>query len=344
MTPVDLFIPTFNRPDFLERILSYYDTNKVDFNIIIADSSSMPNKVKNRKIISSFPGLKILYLDKFSDKLISHLKFAEMLKYGKSKYSVFCADDDFIVPNGIKEAVAFLEKNSDYSSAQGSYISFYMYEKPFGLKKFWWKFIYPYHSVTSSNPKERLISHFTGPFQVLWSVRRTDVVKLAYGEFLKSRVDPLLFGELLPGLLTLIYGKMKHLNTFFGARQAFSTSYGYWPSLRDAKETGRFETEYVKFKDCLVANLVKFKIPKKQASEIIDSNMKIYIEASAQEHILGRINLVLKYFPKFVAKGLRLIHAKYLFSKEKKDRIGLIDRPKSKHFKDYELIRQTVLR
>lgn len=344
MNPLTLIIPTYNRPNFLKRILSYYSSYDIKFNIIIVDSSIPSNKKLNKKILSFFPQLNILYLDHFSPKLAPHYKYAEMVKYVKSKYVCFCPDDDFIVPNGIKEAVDFLEKNSDYAAAHGTYISFYVYINSFGSKNFWWKFVYPYNSIASPNPTRRLISHLTNYYQVLWAVRKTDVVKQAYKGFLKSKVDPYLFGELLPDMLSLIYGKMKRLNNFYAARQAFSTSYSYWPSLMDAINAGTYESEYTKFKKCIVNNLSKISgLSEKKASEIIDSSMKIYIKTTRQEHFMGKLNLILSHFPKLLSSSIRLLHTKYLFSKENQDRIGLINSSSSKYYHDFENIRQSVL-
>ena len=344
MSIVDLIIPTYNRPDFLKRILDYYNSYNVDFNIIIADSSFEANKKLNKKIISLFTKLKILYIDKFPQNLASHHKFGEMVQYTKSKYCVFCADDDFVTPNGIKEAVAFLEKKPDYSAAHGTYISFYEHTNLSCSNQFWWMFIYPYKSITSSNSANRLVEHLSDYYQVLWAVRRTAVVKLAYKEFLKSKVDPFLFGELLPDMLTLIFGKMKRLNTFYAARQAFSTSYGYWPSLIDAQKEGTYNDEYTKFRNCLAENLAGYGFSKKKSSQIVDSSMELYLKTTVQEHLTGRVNLLLSNFPFFVRKEIRLLHIKYLFSKRKNDKIGLIDKPSSKYFKDFEIIRQTVLK
>lgn len=340
---LDLIIPTYNRPKFLRRILEFYDSYITPFKIIVVDSSSKPNKNLNKKIVSSFSNLNILYIDKFPEKLPSHLKYAKMVQYATSKYVCFCPDDDFIVPNGIREAVEFLEKNPDYAAAHGTYIAFYVYSNPFKFKKFWWKFIYPYKSIISSDSQERFVSHLTNYYQVLWSVRRTNLVKTCYQEFLKSKADPYLFGELLPDMLTVIYGKMKRLNTFYAARQAFSTSYGYWPSLFDAQREGIYEKEYIKFKNCIAKNLMKYGFSKDKSLSIIDLSMKRYLKTTMQEHLMGRVNLLLKFFPSFIRICIRLLHAKYLFSKMMKDRIGLIDNPSSKYFKDFEIIRRIVL-
>lgn len=344
MTKVDLFIPTYNRPDYLRRILNYYSLTRVKFNIIVADSSKTSVKKINKKIIALFPKLNILYLDKFPETKISHSKFAEMVKYAKNKYCVFCADDDFINPSGIKEAVKFLEKNPNYSSAHGTYISFYTFKPLVGKKQFWWNFIYPYRSISSSDPIKRLIAHPKDCQQVLWSVRKTEVVKKVYKELLRSEVDPKLFGERLPDVLTVVLGKMKRLDTFYGARQAFSTSYNYWPGERDYIKAGTFNKEFGKFKKTITNNLRKVAdISESEASVILDKNMEIYLSSSFQQYWVARFNLVLTNFPPIVIKSLRTLHARYLFFKDKKDRIGEIDNTGSKYFQDFDLIKQLVL-
>lgn len=345
MKKIDLIIPTYNRPDFLERILDYYNSYGKQFNIIIADSSKSINKKRNKRIVNSFQKLKILYVDKFDENLPSHHKYAKMLKYTQNKYVCFCPDDDFITPKGIEEAVNFLEKNPLYSVAHGTYISFYLHKNLFGPKQFWWRFIYPFESITYSKPIDRLAAHIKNYNLVLWAVRRTDVVKIAYKEFLRSGADPFLFGELTPDMLTLIYGKMKRLETFYAARQAFSTSYNYWPSLMDAMNEDIYESEYTKFKNCLLNNLAKIsEIPKKEASMIIDSSMKIYLKKTSQEHMTGRINLKLKHLPLFFSDSLRFLHITYLFSKETRDKIGDISKSSSKYFTDFTKIRNCVLK
>ena len=344
MNLVTLIIPTYNRPELLKRILNYYNNYNINFSIIVADSSKLSNKNLNKKIVHCFPKLKILYLDKFSPDLVSHHKFGKTVNYVKTKYCVFCADDDFVVPNGIKEAVDFLEKNTDYSAAHGTYIHFYIFNNPLGIKKFWWNYKYSYESITSSNSVRRLADHLANyNVSVLWAVRRTNMLKVCYKEFLKSDVNPWLFGELLPDIQTLIYGKMKRLNNFYSARQAFSTSYSHWPTLKDAIAAGTYNNEYAKFKACLIGSLAKnSNLSKDKLSNLIDLNMKIHIGYSTQEHITGRVNVILKNFS-FLLKIIELLHAKYLFSKPKKDPIGLIDNYSSKYFNDFNRISQIIL-
>lgn len=340
---ITLVIPTYNRPDFLNRILIFYNSYNIKYKIIVADSSYLVNKKLNKRIVQLFPHLNILYLDHFPSKLIPHRKYAQMFEFVKTEYCVFCADDDFIVPEGIEKAYEFLEKNPDYQAAHGTYMSFYV-SSGFGLKQFLWKFIYPYKSITSYKAQARLISHLTNYYQVLYAVRRTDIVKKCYRECTKSKVRSLAFGELLPDMLTLIYGKMKRLNIFYEARQAFSSIDYTWPSLKQDVKDGVYNKDYAKFKTYLISNLIRnTKLSKKKAEELIDTNMEIYLNSSTQVHIVGKIYFTLKKFPSFISFGLRFLHTRYLFLKDKKDRIGKIDDPNSPYFKDFNNIKKVAL-
>ncbi len=345
---IDIVIPTHNRTELLRRILDYYSKVGQEFKFIIADSSNPENKARNKKLVRSFTNLKILYVDDFPQNLEQHIKFARMVKYIKSKYCVFCPDDDFIIPNGIKECVNFLEKNPDYVAAHGSYIGFYLFKGLMGITDFWWNFRYSHHSLSDSNPKKRLTAHLSNFTLVMWAVRRTDVVKVCYKELLKTNFDPyllLMYGELLPDALTVIYGKIKRLRTFYGARQYFFSIAKNYHTLLDAYSNPKYNTEYTKFKSSLVENLIKRSIiSQSDAIKVINLAMEKYLRYSYQEYLVNRLNRFLGNFPKFIPKAVRLLHATYLFSKDKKDQIGNINFPTSKYFNDFETIRQIVLK
>ncbi|MBI2018560.1 TIGR00180 family glycosyltransferase [Candidatus Daviesbacteria bacterium] len=347
MSSIDLVIPTHNRPHLLKRILDYYQpVAKLFDNIIIADSSEISNKRLNKRIISLYPN-NIMYLDKFPKNLEQHYKFAEMVKYIKSKYCVFCPDDDFVIPNAIKQCVNFLEKNPQYSAAHGTYISFYISKNLFEFKKFQWRFLFSPTSISSDNPIDRVASHLRYYVLVLWAVRRSEVVKTCYREFAKTKIGPFMlpvFGELLPDALTVLFGKIKNLNILYGARQYLSQIRGYYPSLIDTKKMGKYDLEYTKFKSCILNNLnKKANLFNQKPDKILDSAMDNYINYSYQEHIMNKIYLALAKYPKFVSKRLISLHTYYLFSKAKRNLIGSIDNPRSKYFSDFSRIRNSVL-
>lgn len=337
MNKVDLFVPTFNRPKFLKRLLQYYSDKRVGYRFIVVDSSSSANKKINKKIVSEFGDLNIFYTDDYPSSMVSHTKFGRMLKMSRSKYTVFCADDDFIVPSGIDRAVEFLDKNPEYAAAHGRYIAFYIYNFFLGGRKFLWRFIYSVKTISDNSPLTRVCKHIENYNQVLWAVRRTDILRKVYAEFLKSDVSPVLFGELLPDILTAAYGKIKKINSFYSARQAFSTAYSYWPSLQDSKKDGIYDKEYALFRDCLARSIKRLDrdLSLQNIRIRIDRSFEAYLKLSYQEHLMGRVNLFLKKLPSIVSNLIRQLHVVYLYSKRKQDPFGNINSPSSKFQGDY---------
>ena len=109
---ITLVIATKNRHQYLERIVDYYSNSGI--NIIVADATKEKYSKKLPSNISYFHYPEIHYCIKLDD----------VFKKVNTPYSLLCADDDFIIPEAIETCVDFLEKNSDYASAQGYYMMF----------------------------------------------------------------------------------------------------------------------------------------------------------------------------------------------------------------------------
>lgn len=344
---VNVLIPTFNRPDYLKRALDYYKKSGASFNFIIADSSNKPNKKINKKMISGYRGLKIRYLDNFPDTLTLHPKLTGAVKFVNSKYCVFCPDDDFIFPDAIRKSITFLESHPDYSAAHGTYLGYHLVNIPFLPKKVWLKIRYMPHTISKANPLERIDSHMKDYILVLWAVRRTTMVKKIYAEFNKLDINPYLLpnlGELIPDVLTVVFGKVKNLNILYGVRQYFGSIAIYYPSFIDAKKASKYAKGYNDFKKCLLKNLPKSnKLDYDKAAATIDLAMEKYIIYSFHEHFMNRVNLVLRHFPEFVSKALRQMHALYLFSKKEDGQANKLINKSSKYFKDLSIIKKSIL-
>jgi len=341
----NIIIPTYNRPDYLRRILHYYRNFGSCFDIIVADSSSAENKKINRDTISSLSGINILYLDNYSPSTISHDKFADMVQFAQKKYCVICADDDFIIPNGIKKAIEFLEGNADFTTAHGAYISFFLKNTGESHSQFIWQPIYPYSSIVSDSAKERLIKHFADYCQTMYAVHRTEFLQMIYGELLKSKVDPLLFGELLPDMLTLIYGKMKRLKVLYAARQAFSTHGGNWPSMQDFKKVGKFGKEYEKFRNCLAVNLIKNSgLTQKEANEVVDVGTDTYFKKYYAIPFYKKLRAaILARLPEKVSKKIRLAYQSVRSPESKDESVDTMEDPSSGYYKDFNILRSHIM-
>lgn len=318
MYPINVLIPTFNRSDFLERTLNFFNLYGRDFYFIVGDSSKPSIKKYNRQLVKKYKDLRILYLDKLPDDSSLHTKLAHMTKYINQKYSVFCPDDDFIFPDSIKKCVEFLENNPDYVCAQGDYIGYHQTINIFGKTQILWK--KRYSSVTlNSSTIRRFESHMKDYRMVLWSVRRSSVVKKIYQDLLKAKFSKELlfnFGELLPDVLTVIQGKVKRINILYGARQYFGSIHSYFLSFNDAQKQGKLESEYKKFKSIVQDNLEKTGVSRIRSSRIVDRSLGDYIKFSNDEHIINNIVLVLNKLPVIYLKAFRNLHAHYIFNKK----------------------------
>ncbi len=354
-----IIITTFNRPRHLKRILSYYDKHGRDFNIIVADSSSNENKELNKKSISLFFNLNINHLDHYYSKLNPHYKIADaIINYAEGEYCVFCADDDFIIPNGINQSVTFLEKNSDFSVVQGKFIGFSIKNNDKkGRKQFYWMPMYTIESIIFTDPKDRMYEHLSNyTLPTIYAVHRTKLLKMTYKELLDSRVDPMQFGELLPSILDLIYGKKKSLDVLYAGRQ-LNSRVGYWPSLLEYMKAGKYDKEYIKFKNCLVKHLIKnSQMNSDEAKELIDKAMSAYLKKSCSKSfkgiLIGKMSNLLNALdlPESIDKNIRMLYRKmftprYVLnrSKEIDDFKNTIESSDSKYFDDFERIRKHVL-
>jgi len=356
---ITIIIPTYNRPNYLKRILNFYDKYSNNFKIIIADSSSNKNKKLNNNIISSFSDINILYLEYPEDiKPFYYAKIADALNYVKTKYCVNCADDDFITPNSINKSIDFLENNLDYTCAHGNYISFFIKYDKRGNGKFFWIPLYRlFNSVIFTNPEDRLLYQFSNYMQTIYSVHRTNFLKMIFKETIKY-TDNDRFGELLPSMLDLIYGKMKKLDVLYSSRESIINSAGATSkNLSEFIKDKTYKKKYNKFKNCLVKHLMKnSQMSSDEAKELIDKAMAEYLKKcypknfrSILTHKMSNL-LDASDLPESVNKSIRIIYRgmfspKYILNslKEINDFKNIVESKNSKYFNDFNKIRSHVL-
>lgn len=351
-----LIIPTFNRPDYLKRLISYYNKNYVKqkssnyFKIIVADSSSRENKKKNKDAIKKFPDLDILHLNNFPTDIHPNYKASSALDYVKTKYCVFCADDDFVIIKGIKKSISFLDKNTDYTCAHGKYIKFRI-ENSKNKKQFSWAPTYSCNSIISSDAKTRVISQISKTCPTFYAVQKTATLKLIFKEN-KKYTDDSRFGELLITALTLIYGKMKCLDIFYAARDATSvprnTNEDYYHTMADFKKQGIYDKKYSLYLECLSKHLSKnSQLSLEDSKKIIDKTTtdlfsRISWYHSPLEVYFHRIRILIERLklPKSLDKVIRTSYRK-VFTKKKSEFNKEI--PSSKEFESIKKIKKHLL-
>jgi len=319
-----IIILTHNRPERLRRILNYYNEYGGDYNIIVADSSSDENKKGNKKTISSLSNLNISYLSNYSPKnklLLRYLhKIADAINYVEEEHCVLCPDDGLITPNGINQSIDFLEKNPNFTVAHGHYISFYLKTDKKEKKQFRWKLIYPYKSITFPDAKARLFFHFSNYYPTTLAVYRTDFLKMIYKETIKFTND-LRFCELLPSALTLIHGKMKHLDVFYAALEHIPTSLGSTvETLKDFIKAGTYYEKYAKFRYCLAIHLSKdFQLTIEDSKRVVDNAISVYTKkyySKKTKKLANTMKDVLNSLPDWVNERIRTLYRKLFLSKQ----------------------------
>lgn len=214
---LQIIIPTRNRNDFLERLLNYFSKVGCEFEILIADSSSETARVKNENTIAELSkSLRIKYYH-FNTEISVEGKVFEALNHVNSKYSVLCADDDFLIPNTLKQCIEFLENYKDYSVAHGKSVMVGFGKSSIIVNN------YPQRNIEDEDAGLRLINHLGSYSTTFYSIQKTETLKHNWDSARKYTSD-ILFGELLPSCLSIVQGKSKSLDSLYMVRQYHENS------------------------------------------------------------------------------------------------------------------------
>lgn len=206
-----VIIPAHNRPERLTRLLDYYAGTGV--RIIVPDSST-------KEYTGPIDSDTTIYLHRPGLHFI--LKINEILPLITTPYVLYCADDDFAVPQAIEQITEFLDRNPDYSIAQGHYLTFVPTPRKITFLP---RYIRNFNSrVTAAAPQDRLIEKRKGIYApLLYGVARTDAFRKIYSYCFDSdgklRFENLFLAEEFFNNAMLIMGKYATLPCFFSARE-----------------------------------------------------------------------------------------------------------------------------
>ena len=118
-----------NRAEFNERFINYFNQKNSNHRLIISDgskkklSSSLLKKIKKNKFIR--------YLKFREDKSyeLFYKKVFETVKYVKSKYLIFAANDDFFIYENLNKCLIYLKSNRNFIGSGGTMIGFEIEKK-----------------------------------------------------------------------------------------------------------------------------------------------------------------------------------------------------------------------
>lgn len=346
---VTVIIPTFNRYPYLLRILNYYKSYNFPTRILILDSSDgLLDEDRFRGFLSNN---KICYR---KTNLDLTAKIVDGLRGVSTPYSVFCADDMFITPNGIRESLSFLENNPDFSVAQGYSIGFWLRHIKGDKQQFMYRPSYDLVSNTFFGPKERLVCHLSKYSPTFYGVTRTDLLKIIFEEAAKF-TDNNRFTELLLSMLTLVYGKMKTLDVFYTARQALSESMSTRSkTLIGFIKDGTYGEKYAKFRECLARHLsIKANSDIKDAQQAVDKGMSVYLSGCLKSKepmkniLIRKVKDILEnsIFPDWIYAEIRSLYRKLFLIRQKRmdDLRSFMNTPLSKYYGEINNIHNHLL-
>ena len=225
-----LIILTYNRYSYLKRLIKFYNFLECKFNILVLDSSS--DSLNDKDLILMLNSENIVW-KKFNSKIFFAKKISEASKFISTDFSVLCADDDIIFPEGLRRSMNFLEENRDFSSCFG--ITYKHFIKNFFGKKilhFEKKNInYEFLEKSSYARVEKYLSQNSN-YYPMYSVHRSEDFKRIWN----ITANHIIFwglSEVFPCCLSLSMGKMKILNKPYTSRERNNFS---WQNNQIQKE------------------------------------------------------------------------------------------------------------
>jgi glycosyltransferase domain-containing protein len=212
-----ILITTYNRYTLLKRLITFYNSFDFEVKIIVLDSSS--NTSIDKDLYSMLNSKNIIW-KKYDPEIFFANKIADGSQLIKTEFSVLCADDDFIFPYALEEAIDYLKKNKDFSSCLGNQYKHHILN--FFGKKF---VIFQQSSVNGSeiidnDCFDRILKYMSGKsiYYPFYAVHRSNDLKKIWKQT-SAYVDYWGLSEVLPCAISLTLGKMRVMNIPYTTRE-----------------------------------------------------------------------------------------------------------------------------
>jgi len=205
-----LVILTYNRPNFLNRLLQFLHSYGIDIPILVADASNQKIHRRNIELLQKYPNTDCIYIPD-RQPIDSTVLAASVCS---SSYIAFCHDDDFTFPDFLTEAIDFLKRNPDYVLCTGRYG---IYDGEMTIQS--------NTSCELDDPLERLSFYLSNMSLTLFSVwRKEAVLKLSAYSALYPYFHYM--QEIVYTSFCVLLGKIKVLDKLSVVRVHHSTNLG----------------------------------------------------------------------------------------------------------------------
>lgn len=196
-----IIVPTRNRPAFVRRLFHFMTQMEVPSQFLVIDSSDQESFDDNaRTIAAASPDLRIEHRHDQAGMITKCRKAMETVD---TPYTVFCADDDFVLPDSVDSCIRFLDENEGYFGATGSWVSVNT-EKENRCHQT------RCFTLAEDDPLDRFGKLVRRWFATFYCVYRTDLLTRSWivtddaCDYDKARV----FAETMLAKLSVVYGKL----------------------------------------------------------------------------------------------------------------------------------------
>lgn len=206
-------IPTHNRPSFLRRLFYFLEQVRDGSQIQIVDSSTPQYRAQNEEAVRAASSTLRIRYRHIDAGMISKCRTI-MEEDVTTPFSVFCADDDFLMPDAVLGSLEFLQRSPDYSCAQGVMASLCTGKdnKCYAL---------PCYSIDNDSPFRRFRRLAGNWYSTFYSVYQTPLLTRAWQVTDENSDDrrARIFPEILLSQLSVTQGKVKFLPGIYNLRE-----------------------------------------------------------------------------------------------------------------------------
>lgn len=206
-----LVIPTFNRPALLKRLVTYYANRARPMPLLVLDSSSPDITAGNAAALA--PHNAYLRHEVFPTTMPMAAKLAHGLATVETPTVSFCADDDLVLADGLREALGFLADHPDHVSAHGLYLNFGEHGHSIHVMR-----EYAGQSNDAAHAGARIFRLCQNYESLFYGVFRTGDLRDIFAGV--AGLETLHYQELFQSIAALIRGKVRRFAKFYAARRS----------------------------------------------------------------------------------------------------------------------------
>jgi glycosyltransferase domain-containing protein len=250
MRDFTLIIPTYNRNQLLATLLNYLEAEKPDCRVLVLDSSRPDMLAANRARVATC-GLDIEFAE------FPNLEPTEKWRLGVHKvttpFCAFCADDDLVILDGVRQCLDALRSNPAASVVEGYTLTFLpRADGDMELNNI----VYFRPSIDASSPLERLDKLFQQYQALVYGVFRTPALQRTLDAL--QLLTKTLSRELLWSALTVIEGQVIRVPQFsYGRSMGPSAAYDCWHPLEwFCKDPDSLFAEYLRYRELAAAAIL----------------------------------------------------------------------------------------